>query len=196
MSGERAVIDSSEIRAAAGPSTSVSPPSFSRLRIFSYVLPLLVLVGALAVAHFFWEKERRDIEQVMQADFDTRVREAVGIFKERMLAYEQVLHAIHGLFASSVAVQRGEFQTFVANLRIESHPGLQGVGYSLLVPAAERERHIAQLRGQGFPAYAIRPAGKRDFYTSAIFFEPSAAAFLSTLGSDYFAEPSRRHAMA
>ena len=193
MNGERMV---STGTAGGAQSMPAAKPTFSRLRIQSYVVPLLVLVAALAVAHYFWEKERRDIEQVMQADFDTRVREAVGIFKERMLAYEQVLHAIHGLFASSGTVQRGEFQTFVANLRIESHPGLQGVGYSLLVPATERDRHVAQLRSQGFPAYAIRPSGKRDFYTSAIFFEPSAAAFLSTLGSDYFAEPSRRHAMA
>ncbi len=170
-------------------------PTSSRFAVLSVVLPMIVLALALAVSHYVWEKERRDIEQVMQADFDTRVREAVGIFKERMLAYEQVLHAIHGLFASSASVERGEFQTFVANLRIESHPGLQGVGFSQLVPSRDRERHIDALRRQGFPAYTIRPAGKRDFYTSAIFFEPSSAAFLSTLGSDYFAEPSRRHAM-
>ena len=168
---------------------------FTNLRVLSVLLPVMVLVAALTTSCYFWEKERRDIEQVMQADFDTRVREAVGIFRERMLAYEQVLYAINGLFASSVSVERGEFQAFVANLRIESHPGLQGVGYSVLVPAAQKDRHVASMRASGFPAYTIRPDGTRPFYTSAIYFEPSAAAYLSTLGSDYFAEPSRRFAM-
>ncbi len=169
---------------------------FTNLRVLSFVLPMLVLTAAIAVSYYFWEKERRDIEEVMQADFDTRVREAVGIFRERMLAYEQVLYSINGLYASSVSVERGEFQAFVANLRIESHPGLQGVGYSLLVPAAQKDRHIAAMRASGFPEYAIRPEGERLFYSSAIYFEPSAAAYLSTLGSDYFAEPSRQYAMA
>lgn len=170
-------------------------PHFLRLQVLNYLLPLIVLAAAAGTAYYFWEKERRDIELVMQADFDTRVREAVGIFRERMLAVEQVLYAINGLFASSGQVERGEFQAFVANLRIESHPGLQGVGYSMLIPAAQKDRHVAALRAKGFPNYTIRPEGKRDVYTSAIFFEPSAAAYLSTLGSDYLAEPSRRHAM-
>ncbi len=168
---------------------------FTPLRVLGVLLPLAVLAAAIAVSYSVWEKERRDIETVMQADFDTRVREAVGIFRERMLAYEQVLHAISGLYASSVSVERGEFQAFVANLRIESHPGLQGVGFSLVIPAADKDRHVAGMRSQGFPNYALRPEGRRAMYTSAIYFEPSAAAFLSTLGSDYFAEPSRRYAM-
>jgi signal transduction histidine kinase/ActR/RegA family two-component response regulator len=171
------------------------PRRFAQLRVMSYLLPAAVLAAAIGISYYFWEKERRDIEQVMQADFDTRVREAVGIFRERMLAVEQVLYAINGLFASSGQVERGEFQAFVANLRIESHPGLQGVGYSVLIPAAEKEKHEAAQRSKGFPKYAIRPGGEREIYTSAIFFEPSAAAYLSTLGSDYLAEPSRRHAM-
>ena len=174
---------------------SNQPRRFLPLRAMSYLLPVFVLAAAAAVSYYLWEKERRNIEQVMQADFDTRVREAVGIFRERMLAVEQVLYAINGLFASSSHVERGEFQAFVANLRIDSHPGLQGVGYSVLVPAAEKDRHVAALRGGGFPRYAIRPEGKREVYSSAIYFEPSAAAYLSTLGSDYLAEPSRRFAM-
>jgi signal transduction histidine kinase len=112
-----------------------------------------------------------------------------------MLAYEQALRATHGLFASSPRVERGDFQAFVASLRIETSPGLQGMGYSLRVPAGERERHVRTVRSQGFPAYAISPSGPRSELTSALYFEPSGSSLLSTLGTDYFAEPSRRPAM-
>ena len=164
-------------------------------RLWSLALPALVLCLSLGTSYYFWDKERRDIEQDLQAEFDTRVRETVGIFRERMLAYEQSLRAVHGLFAGSPQVARGDFQAFVANLRIENHPGLQGMGYSLLVPTRDKARHVAALRSQGFPAYAILPAGEREVNTAAIYFEPSGASLLSTLGSDYFAEPSRRLAM-
>jgi two-component system, sensor histidine kinase len=166
-----------------------------RALLWSYVLPLVVLALAAAVSWAIWDRERRDIERELQAEFDTRVRETVGLFRERMLAYEQALHATSGLFASSAKVERGDFQAFVASLRIETHPGLLGMGYSLRVPAGERQRHERVVRSQGFPAYAISPAGERKELTSALYFEPSGSSLLSTLGTDYYAEPSRRHAM-
>ncbi len=174
-----------------------APPhaSFARLRILSAVVPLVVLVLALAVSYAVWERERRQIERVLKEDFDQRVNDAVNVFRERVQGYEQVLRAVSGLFASSRKVDRIDFQTFVRNLKMEVHPGLQGIGYSVLVPAAELDRHLAAVRADGFPGYAIRPAGERPFYTSAIFFAPPSAAELSTIGSDYFAEPSRRPAL-
>jgi signal transduction histidine kinase/CheY-like chemotaxis protein len=149
----------------------------TRLRVLSVVLPLLVLATSAGVSWFFWEKERRDIQQEMQSDFDTRVREAVGLFRERMLAIEQVLHAINGLYASSARVSQEEFSAFVGNLRINSHPGLQGVGYSARLPASGRGHADEELT------------------SAAIYFEPAGATALHKPGADYYAEPSRRPAM-
>ncbi|WP_053076828.1 CHASE domain-containing protein [Caenimonas sp. SL110] len=172
-----------------------SPTQWRRARLASLVLPVLVLVAAGAVSYHLWDRERREIERALKDEFDTRVRETVGLFRERMLAYEQALHATHGLFASSPRVERGDFQAFVASLRIQTHTGLQGMGYSLRIPAGERARHERNVRTQGYPAYSISPAGDRPEVTSALYFEPSGSSLLSTLGTDYYAEPSRKHAM-
>lgn len=171
------------------------PSSFARLRFLSALVPLIVLAVALAVSYAVWQRERREIERVLKDDFDLRVRDAVNTFRERVQGYEQVLRAVSGLFASSRKVERSDFQIFVRNLKMEIHPGLQGVGYSVLVPRDQLESHLAAVRAEGFPTYAIRPAGERPVYTSAIFFAPPSAAELSTIGSDYFAEPSRRAAL-
>jgi len=160
-----------------------------------YGVPLLVLALAGAASWWQWTRERADIEAELQSEFDTRFHETVGLFRERMLAYEQALHATHGLFASKSDVQRGDFQAFVGSMRISTHPGLLGLGYSVRVSPQEHEAHERKVRSQGFPDYAIRPAGPRDQYTAALYFEPSALTALSTLGTDFFAEPSRRHAM-
>jgi len=177
-----------------------TPPFAARLtwqplRFFSYLLPCVVLGLSLLTSWYFWEKERREIETVLQGEFDTRVRETVNLFRERMLAYEQTLRATHGLFSTSDRVQRGDFQAFVSNLRIQNHPGFQGMGFALIVPEADREKHVAAVRSQGFPAYTVQPGLTGGARTSALYFEPSGSTFLSTLGTDYFAEPSRRPAM-
>ena len=172
------------------------PSSFARLRFLSALVPLLVLAVALAVSYAVWQRERREIERVLKEDFDLRVHDAVNTFRERVQGYEQVLRAVSGLFASSrKGVDRSDFQTFVRKLKMEIHPGLQGVGYSVLVPGEQLEPHLAAMRAEGFPSYAIRPVGERPVYTSAIFFAPPSAAELSTIGTDYLAEPSRRAAL-
>jgi signal transduction histidine kinase/CheY-like chemotaxis protein len=168
-------------------------PWKSRLALWG--LPLIVLLLAGALSWWQWNRERRDIESQLQAEFDTRFRETVGLFRERMLAYEQALHATHGLFASRADVQRGDFQTFIGSMRIQTHAGLLGLGYSVRVPPAQKAAHERNVRSQGYPQYAIRPEGRRAEYTAALYFEPSALTALSTLGTDFYAEPSRRHAM-
>jgi signal transduction histidine kinase/ActR/RegA family two-component response regulator len=164
-------------------------------RLALYGLPLVVLALAGTLSWWQWMRERHDIEAQLQAEFDTRFRETVGLFRERMQAYEQALHATHGLFVSKADVQRGDFQSFIGSMRIQTHPGLLGLGYSVRVPPSQRQAHERKVRSQGYPDYAIRPAGPRAEYTAALYFEPSALTALSTLGSDFYAEPSRRHAM-
>ncbi len=136
------------------------PSSFVRLRVLSAVLPLVVLAIALAVSYAVWERERREIERVLKEDFDQRVNDAVNVFRERVQGYEQVLRAVSGLFASSRKVERIDFQTFVRNLKMEIHPGLQGVGYSVLVPSGQLEMHLAAVRAEGFPDLRASPRGR------------------------------------
>jgi signal transduction histidine kinase/CheY-like chemotaxis protein len=160
-----------------------------------YGVPLVVLAVTGAASWWEWNRQRHEIEAQLQSEFDTRFRETVGLFRERMLAYEQALRATLGLFASNQDVQRGDFQSFIGSMRIQTNPGLLGLGYSVRVSPSQKDAHERKVRSQGYPDYAIRPVGPRAEYTAALYFEPSALTALSTLGSDFYAEPSRRHAM-
>ena len=132
----------------------------------------------------------------MQTYFDFRVREANSRIERRMMTYEQILRGAEGLFAASISVERDEFRAYVAALRLEqNYPGIQGVGFSLIVPAAGKNEHTAALRKEGFPTYAIRPEGERDPYTSIIYLEPFAERNLRAFGYDMYSESVRREAM-
>jgi CHASE1-domain containing sensor protein len=159
-------------------------------------LPWLVLAASLLVTGLAWRSAAGTLAVARGDYFDFRVREAIARIEQRMEAYQQVLLGVKGLYVASVSVEREEFRTYVETLQLAEHyPGIQGVGFSLLVPAARREDHEAAVRREGFPGYAIRPEGPRDPYTSIVYLEPFADRNLRAFGYDMYAEPKRRATM-
>ncbi|MDO8369151.1 MAG: EAL domain-containing protein [Candidatus Nitrotoga sp.] len=113
-----------------------------------------------------------------------------------MQSYEQALRGLQGLFAASSNVERNEFHAYiVAQHIVESLPGIQGVGFSLIVPPAQQDKHTAATHKERFPAYPISPDGKRDVTTSIIFIEPLSEGNQRTFGYDMYSDPVRRVAM-
>ncbi|HSN92853.1 MAG TPA: CHASE domain-containing protein [Anaeromyxobacteraceae bacterium] len=159
-------------------------------------LAVLVLAGALALTFLAWRAARSGEDRARRAEFELQVQDADARVLQRMRAHEQVLRGAQGLFAASLHVDREEFHRYVESLQLaEAYPGIQGVGFSLLVPAAAREAHVEAVRAEGFPAYAVWPEGVRDPYSSIVFLEPFAGRNLRAFGYDMFSEPVRRAAM-
>jgi CHASE1-domain containing sensor protein len=154
---------------------------------------LLLTLGATWLA---WDRIGVHDAQVLRADFDYRARDVEKRVAQRMSAYEQVLHGAAGLFAASREVTRADFRDYVASLQLQDHyPGIQGLGFALLVPAADVGRHTSAVQREGFPDYVIRPPGSRDPFTSIVFLEPFEGRNLRAFGYDMFSEPIRREAM-
>lgn len=176
--------------------TSGSGGKSIRTRRFSRGLPWLILVVGLLVTLQVWKNRQLVVERDIRAKFDSRVQEALILIKQRMMAYEQVLRGASGLFAASDSVKRRDFHDYVAALQLaDNYPGIQGVGYSLIVPATAKEQHISSIRSEVSADYAIRPDGERETYTSIIYLEPFADRNLRAFGYDMFSEAVRRKAM-
>ena len=159
-------------------------------------LPWLVMVFSLLITWLAWHYAAVTVDLAKNDYFDFRVREAITRIEQRMQAYQQVLLGVQGLYKASITVERNEFKTYVEGLHLADHyPGIQGVGFSLIVPAAAKDRHLAAIRKQGFPGYNIRPEGQRDPYTSIVYLEPFTDRNLRAFGYDMYSEPVRRAAM-
>lgn len=168
----------------------------SRLLRADRWLPLVVLGLGLVITYTLWKNEQHIITQDHQLNFDFSVQENLSLIKQRMLAYEQVLRGVRGLFSASDSVGRSEFHDYVSALGLEdTYPGIQGVGFSLIVPAALKESHIESVRGEGFPGYTIKPEGVRKNYSAIIYLEPFSGRNLRAFGYDMFSEKVRRVAM-
>ena len=114
----------------------------------------------------------------------------------RMDAHEQLLMSTAALFAASDEVTREEWRDFVLQQKVEKHlPGIQGIGFALVIPGERLVQHTQEIRSQGFPDYNVRPEGDRESYTSIIYLEPFSGRNLRAFGYDMFSEPVRRQAM-
>lgn len=169
---------------------------YSRDRLGSQLLSGLMLAISLGMTYAVWHNARQQGEQTLKTDFNFRVRETVERLEQRMATYEQVLRGARALFASSELIERNEFRDYITLLQLEQHyPGIQGVGYSVIVPKAGINSHIQTIRGQGFADYTIRPEGERETYTAIIQLEPFSGRNPRAFGYDMYAEPVRRAAM-
>jgi diguanylate cyclase (GGDEF)-like protein len=158
--------------------------------------PPAILVLGLALTYALQDAERRAAHQALLEEFDFRANEIISNINARMAKYEQVLEGAAGLFAASSSVERDEFAEYVRTMRLdEKYPGIQGVGFSILLSPAEKARHIAQVRTEGFPDYDIHPAGIRETYSSIVYLEPFNWRNQRAFGYDMYSEPVRRAAM-
>ncbi|WP_054760039.1 CHASE domain-containing protein [Methylomonas koyamae] len=174
--------------------SSVGKPSLARYR--HYLPVLLVLSVAAGFLFFAWQALDRNHRQRLHEYFEFEVERIASNISERMALHALTLRSAAGVFAASDEVTRNDWREFVEMLELDqNHPGVQGVGYAQWIPAGQLPAHIAQIRAQGFPEYALSPDTPRAHYTSIVFLEPFSGRNLRAFGFDMFSEPVRREAM-
>ncbi len=157
------------------------------------MLMLLVVIWVLSLV---WQELSRRHHQYLQDRFLVESQRISTKISERMLAGGLILRGGAGFFSGSAQVGREEWRRYIDKLNLErSIPGVQGVGYSQLVPPRQLTDHQRKVRSEGFVDYAIKPAGAREVYTSIIYLEPFSGRNLRAFGYDMFSEPVRRAAM-
>ncbi|WP_332879433.1 CHASE domain-containing protein, partial [Massilia sp. S19_KUP03_FR1] len=168
--------------------------SLSRRR--PLVLALFVCALALAATWGAWRIAHQQFERYWQAQFDVEARQGVRRLEERMATYEQVERATQAFLLGSMQVSRADFHLFVDSVKLaQRFPGIQGIALSELVQPAQLPAHLARIRADGLPDYAIRPAGLRTLYSSITHIEPFTGLNLRATGFDMLTDPTRRRAL-
>jgi PAS domain S-box-containing protein len=165
-------------------------------RYLRFMPPWLVLLMGLLAIGLATSWVKFNIEREEYRKFVFYCEEARLKIEARLDAHKQALLGGAALFDSSDSITRNEWREYVQRLRSDEHfNGIQGMGFSVWIPAGKLAAHQAQLRAEGFPEYTVRPEGKRDAYTSIIFLEPFGGRNLRAFGYDMYSEPVRRAAM-
>lgn len=155
---------------------------------------IFVLCMALTIVVSFYT--RNNLQEQVKKEFALVSTDISFNLNSRLRAHAQLLRSSAGLFRVSDTINRHEWKVFIEDARIDSSlPGIQGVGFSLIVPKDQLQQHIQNIRKEGFPDYTIRPAGDRPVYTSIIYLEPFSNRNLRAFGYDMFSESIRKKAM-
>ncbi|HNY42717.1 MAG TPA: CHASE domain-containing protein, partial [Bryobacteraceae bacterium] len=156
----------------------------------------VVLAISSLITVFSWWFASNYVDGRAKDRFEFEVSQAREAVIKRMQEYEQVLRGGVGLFRGHEGLSREAWHHYVANLEIDTYwPGIQGIGYSVMIPAAQRDAFIQRIRREGFPDFTIKPEGVRDTYSSIVYLEPLDWRNKRALGYDMFSEPTRQAAM-
>lgn len=177
------------------PQEKPSPGRFHTLLDRSAAAWLILAIG-LIVTLALWQHFSAHFAERAEDRFSHRAEAAKNLLLSRMQAHAQVLRGAAALFAASENVSRAEWRAYVGALELDrSLPGIQGTGFTRMIPADRLAEHVAEVRAEGFADYAIHPPGERDVYSSILYLEPFADRNLRAFGYDMYSEPVRREAM-
>ncbi len=156
----------------------------------------VVLVCGLALTILVAFYAQKDENEKSRSDFISICEEIKLKISDRLHAHALLLRTGAAFFTAKKSVSRSDWKKFIADIEIDRNlPGIQGVGFSLIVPKNKLKSHTENIRREGFPDYTIQPEGDREFYTSAIYLEPFAGRNLKAFGYDMYTEKVSRKAM-
>lgn len=165
--------------------------------ILTLIVSLLFTAGAWAIAN-------QGAVDAERARFDAAAEEIEVALRGRWAAQEQVLRSGVAYIGASESVAPLEWRSFVETLELEvAYPGIQGVGWSVIVPPADRVRHEAEYRRllepYGLDDYAIYPVPGTEhvdsLLTSIAYLEPLDERNERAISLDMYSELNRRAAM-
>ncbi len=160
--------------------------------LFKWIVLSLSLIITLCV----WSVSKHYYENRAQEHFTEHVNTNIENINKRFLRYESVLRSGIGLFEASDHVSRKEWHDFVQALQLKKfYPGLQGIGFSLMLSRDEVAPLEQKMRAEGYPSFSLKPVGKRDQYSSILYLEPMDERNIQAIGYDMFSDPIRREAM-
>lgn len=167
------------------------------LRETLITIGILIAGLILTIASVFYS--RNNIEEAAKRDFEYSCNQLRIKIETRLEEQAQLLRGGRGLFSVSDTITVGEWAEFFNGTKVEQFlPGIQGLGYTVLIRPEELEKHeklFREIYADYKPDYQVMPEGERDIYTSIILLEPHNERNKAALGYDMYSEQVRRKAM-
>lgn len=151
---------------------------------------------AMAITLLLWVHEQESVRRSRKANLDFNLREVASRIEQHMASYEQMVRGVNGLLADGDHLNRPRFKAYVSSLALgPNFSGVEGVGFSKLVPSREMKSHTQALRNSGLTRYQIFPEGDREQYAPIVQVESDNGSVSRFYGYDPFSNAERRQAM-
>ncbi len=162
----------------------------------SFKKAFVILIIAVSVTALRTYNSYRSAENQSKGDFVSDGNDTQDKIFDVLHSDIQLLQSAAAYFTAEDSVTRSEWHEFVEHSKIDkAQNNALGVGYSMIISKSEIKQHIQKIKKEGFPAYTIKPAGERPFYTTVIYLEPFSGTNLKVFGYDNLTDPVRRKAI-
>ncbi|MDI1247024.1 MAG: EAL domain-containing protein [Rhodoferax sp.] len=159
------------------------------------IAPLVTLV-MLVVTFGYWLNEKRESEKARQHIFQEATTQVTQDIQGRLQDFELVLRGFKGFYESSDNVTPSDYRQYFQALKLaQSLSSMQAVSLAVLVPQAQKSRHLADMQSLGMANYQIMPTGDRAQYAPIVLIEPSDGINVKALGFDLLSNPGLRGAL-
>ncbi len=130
-------------------------------------LPLVfVALAGVILSSVLFSQGRKNEYQRMRTEFLTKSRDRISILKKEIELHLEEVESIRDFYASSILVERDEFQTFVESF-LKKHNDIAGFIWIPRVTALQRGPYESMVRDEGFPNFQIREINSQDDFVAA-----------------------------
>lgn len=172
------------------------PRLLGRLFDPSYRVTWIALLTAVLATLLAWRIVAAGVHNTAAQQFAELQTGFISELEKSIRANVEVLRGGAALLDTRPSTQRSEFRDYLQSIDVEERfPGLQGIGFAMMIAPGELAALEESLRGEGFPDFQVKPVGKRDIYSAIVFLEPFDWRNRRAFGFDMFQEPVRRAAM-
>lgn len=155
-----------------------------------------VLALALGATLLAWDSLRQSQSASASRQLELLADEISEAIIQRMHNQESILLGGAALLDANKEVSRDDWRTYARRLNLEErYPGIQGLGFSQVLPAEQLHAFETEMRAEGYPNFRVRPLGERTLYSAIRYIEPFTRRNLVAFGFDMLSEPVRQAAM-
>ena len=166
-------------------------PTGYRRSMWVWLFPTLSLV-LIALA---WQSARVSSARQIEKRLDVRTNAIQSVIEQRLSDHEHILRGILALFETHESVTREDWAHYLHAIHPESSTiGLQAIGFSARIPAADRDRFEAAVQAERLP-FTVWPGAAREELHAILYVYPMAGNNLRALGYDMSTDPVRNAAM-
>ncbi|MBK1721270.1 EAL domain-containing protein [Thiocystis violacea] len=157
-----------------------------------FLPPALILAIGLTTTGLLWSIAQEHVRQQREQEVAVLASKVAGLIDERLRDSIQLLRGAAALFDVPEWITHERFRRYFETLRLEDqYPGIQGIGFLLLIPDDEKDARVAAVHREGFPQFQIHPEGERAFYAAVLYIEGFSGRNLRAFGYDMASEPLR-----
>ncbi|GAA4421519.1 bifunctional diguanylate cyclase/phosphodiesterase [Acidovorax lacteus] len=165
------------------------------------VVGLAVAVLGVVLSVWLMRQQSQAVAMVDRARFEQAAQSFADAMGQSIAANTEVVQGLRSLFTANPDLGRADFDRVARELDIKQrYPGVRNLSFTRHVPGDQRMAYEARVRAdtslhpQGYPDFAIKPAGERHEYFVAEYLWPMEGNE-SVMGWDISAQPTNLEAM-